>query len=95
MCRREPQGSACTAAQVAMKEEWAKRWVGALISDKYPQTKRSLHNAEGYDPIGVLADISGLGYYSSVRIEEADDSGLVDFSFTTTAIKHLQRCSGS
>src|SRR4051794_35496513 len=56
-----------------MKEEWAKLWVGALISDKYPQTKRSLHNAEGYDPIGVLADIAGLGYYSSVRIEEADE----------------------
>jgi hypothetical protein len=56
-----------------MKEDWAKRWVGALISAKYPQTKHCFHNAEGYDPIGVLADISGLGYYSSAPIEGADE----------------------
>jgi hypothetical protein len=56
-----------------MKKEWAKRWVRALISGRYPQTKHCLHNAEGYDPIGVLADISGLGYYSSAPMEEEDE----------------------
>jgi hypothetical protein len=53
--------------------EWAERWVGALISGRYPQTKHCLRNAEGYDPIGVLADISELGYYSSASMEEDDE----------------------
>src|SRR4051794_27030994 len=56
-----------------MKQEWAKRWAEALIGARYPQTKHCLHNAEGYDPIGVLADISGLGYYSSAPMEEDDE----------------------
>jgi hypothetical protein len=56
-----------------MKREWARRWLGALTSDKYPPTKHCLHNAEGYDPIGVLADISGLGYYSSALMEGDDE----------------------
>jgi hypothetical protein len=56
-----------------MHEQWAQRWVRALISGKYAQTKHCLHNGEGYDALGVLADISGLGYYSSVPMEEGDE----------------------
>jgi hypothetical protein len=56
-----------------MHKEWAQRWVRALISGEYPQTKYCLRNAEGYDPLGVLADISGLGYYSSAPIEDEDE----------------------
>src|SRR3954452_18577507 len=45
----------------------------ALVNGKYAQTKHCLHNGEGYDGLGVLADISGLGYYSSVPMEEGDE----------------------
>jgi hypothetical protein len=57
-----------------MQKEWAKRWVRALISDEYPQTRNCLRDGRGYDPLGVLADISGLGYYSSVPFEEGEES---------------------
>jgi hypothetical protein len=56
-----------------MKKEWAKRWVRALISGEYPQTRHWLRDSTGYDPLGVLADISGLGYYSSVPFEKGEE----------------------
>jgi hypothetical protein len=56
-----------------MKKEWAKRWVRALISGEYPQTRNCLRDSTGYDPLGVLADISGLGYYSSVPFEKGEE----------------------
>ena len=56
-----------------MQREWAERWVAALISEKYIQTRHCLHNATGYDPIGVLADISGLGYYAYDPFEAGQD----------------------
>ena len=56
-----------------MNKEWAKRWVRALISGRYPQTKRSLRDGTGFDPLGVLADISGLGYYSDVPFEKGEE----------------------
>jgi hypothetical protein len=62
-----------TEQNYLMHEQWAQRWVRALISGRYAQTKHCLHNAEGYDALGVLADISGLGYYSSVSMEEGDE----------------------
>jgi hypothetical protein len=57
-----------------MQKEWAKNWVRALISGRYPQTRYCLRDGTGYDPIGVLADISGLGYYSDLPIEEGEES---------------------
>jgi hypothetical protein len=57
-----------------MQKEWAKRWVRALISGGYPQTRQCLRDGKGYDPLGVLADISGLGYYSTVPFEEGEES---------------------
>jgi hypothetical protein len=56
-----------------MQQEWAKRWVRALISGRYPQTKHCLRDGIGYDPLGVLADISGLGYYSDAPLEEGEE----------------------
>lgn len=56
-----------------MHKEWAKRWVRALISGSYPQTKHCLRDGTGYDPLGVLADISGLGYYSDVPVEPGEE----------------------
>ena len=56
-----------------MQKEWAKRWVRALTSGRYPQTKHCLRDGVGYDPLGVLADISGLGYYSDAPVEEGEE----------------------
>ncbi|MBV8849992.1 MAG: hypothetical protein JOZ16_10470 [Methylobacteriaceae bacterium] len=56
-----------------MEQEWAKRWVRALVSGRYPQTKHCLRDGIGYDPVGVLADISGLGYYADVAVEDGDE----------------------
>ena len=56
-----------------MQKEWAKRWVRALMSDRYPQTRHCLRDGRGYDPVGVLADISGLGYYRSVPFEKGEE----------------------
>ena len=57
-----------------MQKEWAKRWVRALMSDRSPQTRHCLRDGRGYDPVGVLADISGLGYYSRVPFEKGEES---------------------
>jgi hypothetical protein len=57
-----------------VQKEWAKNWVRALISGRYPQTAYCLRDGKGYDPIGVLADISGLGYYSDLPIEAGEES---------------------
>lgn len=56
-----------------MQQEWAKRWVRALVSGRYPQTRHCLRDGIGYDPVGVLADISGLGYYADVPVEPGDE----------------------
>jgi hypothetical protein len=56
-----------------MQQEWAKRWVNALNSGRYSQTRHCLRDGTGYDPLGVLADISGLGYYSDVPVEEGEE----------------------
>jgi hypothetical protein len=56
-----------------MQKEWAKRWVRALISGRYPQTQHCLRDGIGYDPLGVLADISGLGYYSDAPVEDGEE----------------------
>jgi hypothetical protein len=56
-----------------MQQEWAKRWVSALNSGRYSQTRHCLRDGTGYDPLGVLADISGLGYYSDVPVEEGEE----------------------
>jgi hypothetical protein len=56
-----------------MQKEWAQRWVRALVSGRYPQTKHCLRDGIGYDPLGVLADISGLGYYSDFPVEGGEE----------------------
>jgi hypothetical protein len=56
-----------------MQKEWAKRWVRALISGRYSQTRHCLRDGVGYDPLGVLADISGLGYYSDFPVEDGEE----------------------
>jgi hypothetical protein len=56
-----------------VQKEWAKRWVRALISGRYPQTKHCLRDGMGYDALGVLADISGLGYYSEHPTEDGEE----------------------
>jgi hypothetical protein len=56
-----------------MQKEWAKRWVRALLSGRYSQTKHCLRDGTGYDPLGVLADISGLGYYSDFPVEDGEE----------------------
>ena len=56
-----------------MQKEWAKSWVRALVSGRYQQTRYCLRDGRGYDAIGVLADISGLGYYSVLPVEEGEE----------------------
>lgn len=41
-----------------MKKSIAKKWVAALRSGKYKQTKQQLKNEHGYCCLGVLASIS-------------------------------------
>lgn len=49
-----------------MNEEWRKPWVEALRSGKYAQTSGALRSYEGgYCCLGVLADICGLGEWTS------------------------------
>lgn len=40
-----------------MKKEIADKWIKALKSGKYKQTKAVLHNKEGYCCLGVLCDL--------------------------------------
>jgi len=44
-----------------MKKEIADKWVEALRSGKYKQTKNHLKDECGYCCLGVLCDISNLG----------------------------------
>jgi hypothetical protein len=41
-----------------VKKHVAKKWVAALRSGKYDQTRRVLSNSEGYCCLGVLCDIA-------------------------------------
>lgn len=43
-----------------MKKEIAEKWVEALRSGKYKQTKGKLRTPKGYCCLGVLCDISGI-----------------------------------
>lgn len=56
-----------------MKEEIAKRWVDALRSGKYTQTRGKLNNNNtgGFCCLGVLCDISGLDKWTPY----IDDAG--------------------
>jgi hypothetical protein len=40
-----------------MKKSWAKKWVKALRSGKYKQTKKTLKDENGYCCLGVLCSI--------------------------------------
>lgn len=40
-----------------MKQDIAKRWVAALRSGEYQQTRQVLHSDEGYCCLGVLCDL--------------------------------------
>jgi hypothetical protein len=42
-----------------MDAEVKQKWVSALRSGEYPQTKRSLRNDEGFCCLGVLCDVMG------------------------------------
>lgn len=54
-----------------MKKEVAEKWVEALRSGKYKQTRSQLRDLSGYCCLGVLCDISGLGNF----IPSPDGSG--------------------
>lgn len=41
-----------------MNPEVKEKWLTALRSGEYPQTKGALHNTEGYCCLGVLCDIA-------------------------------------
>jgi len=53
-----------------MKKEIADKWVAALKSGKYEQSRLRLKTSEGYCCLGVLCDISGLGKW------EVDERGI-------------------
>ena len=36
------------------------KWIAALRSGEYPQTRRTLHNGDGYCCLGVLCEVAGL-----------------------------------
>jgi len=46
-----------------MKQKIAEKWVKALRSGKYKQTKHSLKDDNGYCCLGVLCEISGMGEF--------------------------------
>jgi hypothetical protein len=52
-----------------MDPELKKKWVEALRSGKYEQTKECLHNDDGYCCLGVLADIKGVEWKREVGEE--------------------------
>ena len=65
--------------QYAMNEN-AKKWVAALRSGKYPQTKGYLHDLAGYCCLGVACEISGLGEWGDdgtyLTPDSSDDRSL-------------------
>ncbi len=44
-----------------MKSEWTRKWVAALRSGKYEQTKGRLRTSSGFCCLGVLCDIMPVG----------------------------------
>lgn len=59
-----------------MKPEIAQEWLKALRSGEYKQTKKNLHDTNGYCCLGVLCDLAakqGIGEWS------ASDSNTFDF----------------
>tara|TARA_R100001086_G_scaffold181899_1_gene101223 strand:+ start:240 stop:587 length:348 start_codon:yes stop_codon:yes gene_type:complete len=53
-----------------MKKGLKAKWILALISGKYQQTKETLRNQDGYCCLGVLADVSKCGVW-----DNHDDDG--------------------
>ncbi len=47
-----------------MKKEVMEKWVAALRSGKYPQTKAALRTEKGFCCLGVLCDLSGLAEFT-------------------------------
>jgi len=62
-----------------MKKEVAEKWVEALRSGKYNQSKgflhRTLEDNNGFCCLGVLCDISGLGHWDTYGSYEVYRTG--------------------
>lgn len=55
-----------------MKKEVADKWVAALRSGEYAQTRELLRDRQGFCCLGVLCDISGQGQWKQYEGEDSD-----------------------
>lgn len=46
-----------------MQAELKQRWIDALLSGDYTQARGDMKTESGYCCLGVLCDVSGLGYW--------------------------------
>lgn len=60
-----------------MKQDIAKKWVKALRSGKYKQTKEVLFNGTGYCCLGVLCEVVGMSPTRDLRGFHYDNMGLL------------------
>ncbi len=63
-----------------MKKEIAEKWVEALRSGRYKQTKKRLHKDDGYCCLGVLCELSGLSQWAE---GERDGYGAMTYHYNT------------
>lgn len=54
-----------------------RKWVDALRSGKYAQTKTRLQSFNGFCCLGVACDISGLGYWADDRSFTIGDASAI------------------
>ncbi len=75
-----------------MNTELKQKWLAALRSGDYKQTKSCLHNKDGYCCLGVLCDISGIGHWDQNKevhgeIPYVASNGKRWFSIAPTEVK--------
>ena len=78
-----------------MNQEIKAKWVAALRSGEYTQTKESLNNCRGFCCLGVLCDISKQETGFGIEETYAENDGAENLGLTVRAWAGLPASSGA
>lgn len=74
-----------------MNQDIKKRWVEALRSGKYKQTRGALKDDQGFCCLGVLCDLAaqdGIGKWEGVKLDGFHDGDNCTWSLPTQKVVH-------